>query len=90
MQPEPHEMLTAKEMAKLMRISQREFRRRVGKGEVPGGRPYMGGRVRWPAFVGYYLVYSELLAAWQAAPGVTPDPENSRAQKRQSGPNAAK
>lgn len=79
---DPHEMLTAKEMAKVMRISARDFRRKVTAGEIPPGRAYMGGRPRWPAFLAYYLVFAELVTAWEA--------ETGRAQKGQTRPNAAK
>ena len=53
----PNDMLTRKEMAHLMRISPREFSRRLSTGEIPPGRPYMGGYPRWPACLAYWLMY---------------------------------
>ena len=80
---DPHEMLTKKEMCRLMRISTREFERRVKDGDMPAGRPYMGGRPRWPAFIAYYYVFGELKAGWEASVG-PPD------KSRQTPPNPAK
>jgi hypothetical protein len=81
---DPHEMLTKKEMARLMRVSVREIDRRVKEGEMPPGRAYLGGRPRWPAFVAYYYVFAELVSGWSG------EGEIGKHKSRQTPPNPAK
>lgn len=83
-------MLTKKEMARVMRISVREFERLLSSGEVPPGVSYMGGRHRWPAFVAYYFVFGELFRRWTDGGGDEKQASPNPAKPRQTPPNPTK
>lgn len=79
---DPFAMLPRRKMANFLRITPACFDRLVRDGVVPPSRMGRGRQARWPAFVAYYLVFSEYMKLLRDGKPIPPRPVEESASAR--------